>query len=144
MKDFLLFWPRFIREANFMRKYRKATNSIKPQLEEVGCRVDWLGRIYTVVNIKEEFRSQPDLVQQSIVFQALAKPNEVLLKNGLSDVTYPEIEKIKDSSGYLVIMYPENENFNLVKFLVNSVLTGVIIYGLTWIPSLVRWIQTLS
>lgn len=144
MKDFLLFWPRFIREANFMRKYRKATNSIKPQLEEVGCRVDWLGRIYTVVNIKEEFRSQPDLVQQSIVFQALAKPNEVLLKNGLSDVTYPEIEKIKDSSGYLVIMYPENENFNLIKFLVNSVLTGVIIYGLTWIPSLVRWIQTLS
>ena len=143
MKNFIFFWPRFIKEAFFMHKYRKAANSIKPQLEEVGCRVDWLGRIYTVVNIKEEFRSQPDVVQQSIVFQALAKPNEVLLKNGLSDVTYPEIEKIKDSAGYLVIMYPENENFNLIKFIVNSILTGVIIYGLTWIPSLVRWVQTL-
>jgi hypothetical protein len=95
------------------------------------------------VNIKEEFRSQPDVVQQSIVFQALSKPNEVLLKNGLSDVTYPEIEKIKDSAGYLVIMYPENENFNLIKFIVNSILTGAIVYGLTWIPSLVRWVQTL-
>lgn len=144
MKNFILFWPRFIREAIFMLKYRKAANTIKPQLEEVGCRVDWLGRIYTVVNIKEEFRSQPDVVQQSIVFQALAKPNEVLLKNGLSDVTYPEIEKIKDSAGYLVIMYPENENFNLIKFIINSILTGFIIYGLTWIPSLIRWIQTLS
>lgn len=144
MKNFILFWPRFIKEAIFMFKYRKAANTIKPQLEEVGCRVDWLGRIYTVVNIKEEFRSQPDVVQQSIVFQALAKPNEVLLKNGLSDVTYPEIEKIKDSAGYLVIMYPENENFNLIKFIINSIFTGFIIYGLTWIPSLIRWIQTLS
>ena len=143
MKRFLLFWPNFIKEALFMLKYRKIANSMSKELNEVGCRVDWLGRIYTVVNIKEEFRSQPDIVQQSIVFQALAKPNEVLLKNGLSDVTYPEIVKIKDSAGYLVIMYPENDNLNLVSFLVNSVLTGGVVYGLTWIPALIRWIQTL-
>lgn len=126
-----------------MYKYRKAAFAVAPQLQEVGCRVDWLGRIYTVVNIKEEFRAQPDLVQQSIVFQALAKPNEVLLKNGLSDVTYPEIEKIKGTDGYLVVMYPENENFNLISFTVNTILTIVIVYALTWIPSLVRWVQTL-
>ena len=126
-----------------MYKYRKAAFAVAPQLQEVGCRVDWLGRIYTVVNIKEEFRAQPDLVQQSIVFQALAKPNEVLLKNGLSDVTYPEIEKIKGTDGYLVVMYPENENFNLISFIVNTILTIVVVYALTWIPSLVRWVQTL-
>jgi len=126
-----------------MYKYRKAAFAVAPQLQEVGCRVDWLGRIYTVVNIKEEFRAQPDLVQQSIVFQALAKPNEVLLKNGLSDVTYPEIEKIKGTDGYLVVMYPENENFNLISFTVNTILTIVVVYALTWIPSLVRWVQTL-
>lgn len=126
-----------------MYKYRKAAFAVAPQLQEVGCRVDWLGRIYTVVNIKEEFRAQPDLVQQSIVFQALAKPNEVLLKNGLSDVTYPEIEKIKGTDGYLVVMYPENENFNLISFTVNTILTVVVVYALTWIPSLVRWVQTL-
>ena len=126
-----------------MYKYRKAAFAVAPQLLEVGCRVDWLGRIYTVVNIKEEFRAQPDLVQQSIVFQALAKPNEVLLKNGLSDVTYPEIEKIKGTDGYLVVMYPENENFNLISFTVNTILTVVVVYALTWIPSLVRWVQTL-
>jgi|TARA_B110000483_G_scaffold241766_1_gene325633 hypothetical protein len=143
MKDFLLFWPRFIKESYFMYKYRKAAFAVAPQLQEVGCRVDWLGRIYTVVNIKEEFRAQPDLVQQSIVFQALAKPNEVLLKNGLSDVTYPEIEKIKGTDGYLVVMYPENENFNLISFTVNTILTIVVVYALTWIPSLVRWVQTL-
>ena len=143
MKDFLLFWPRFIKESYFMHKYRKIAKSLAPELAEVGCRVDWLGRIYTVVNIKEEFRSQPDLVQQSIVFQALAKPNEVLLKNGLSDVTYPEIEKIKGSDSYLVVMYPENDNFNLQSFIVNTIPTIIIAYGLTWIPSLVRWVQTL-
>ena len=126
-----------------MYKYRKAAFAVAPQLLEVGCRVDWLGRIYTVVNIKEEFRAQPDLAQQSIVFQALAKPNEVLLKNGLSDVTYPEIEKIKGTDGYLVVMYPENENFNLISFTVNTILTVVVVYALTWIPSLVRWVQTL-
>ena len=41
-----------------MYKYRKIANSLAPELAEVGCRVDWLGRIYTVVNIKEEFREQ--------------------------------------------------------------------------------------
>lgn len=143
MKDFLLFWPRFAKESYFMWKYRKAASDIAPQLEEVGCRVDWLGRIYTVINIKDEFASQPDLVQQSIVFQALAKPNEVLMKNGLSDVTYPEIEKIKGTAGYLVVMYPENDNFNLPTFIINTIITIPVVYGLTWIPSLVRWIQTL-
>jgi|TARA_B110000977_G_C10963455_1_gene449467 hypothetical protein len=139
----LLFWPRFIKEAFFMLKFKKATSAIREDLLEVGCRTDWLGRIYTVINIKEEFRSQPDLVQQSIVFQALAKPNEVLLKNGLSDVAYPEISKIEGTFGYLVVMYPENDHFNLASFITNTILYAIIIYAATWIPSLVRFVQTL-
>ena len=73
MKDFILWWPRFFKEAWITWKYRKIVRSIEEELEsEANLRVDWLGRVYTVINIKEEFQTQPDLVQQSIVFKELA------------------------------------------------------------------------
>ncbi len=136
MKDILLYWPRFFKEAWITRKYYKAVKSIEPELEAANLRVDWIGRIYGVLSIKEEFRSQPELVQQSIVFQELAPINQILMKYGLSDLSYPEISKIPNTDQFLVVLYPENDYFNLISFLRNLTFLGLVVS----VVSLVMWL----
>lgn len=131
MKDFILWWPRFFKEAWITWKYRKIVRSIEEELEsEANLRVDWLGRVYTVINIKEEFQTQPDLVQQSIVFKELAPANKVLIQYGLSDLSYPTIERIDGSASFLVTLYPDNEYFRIPSFLLSTVVTTGLGFGL--------------
>ena len=132
MKDIILYWPRFIKEGYFNIKYYRAVKSIQPKLEEAGLRIDWIGRIYTVINLKEEFINQPELVQQSSVFQQLKPVSETLMKYGLSNDAFPEISRI-DTASYLVVLYPENDNFNIYSFVRNILFAaslGVSIYGI--------------
>lgn len=132
MKNILLYWPRFFGEAWYTRKYYKAVKSIEAELNEQNIRVDWIGRIYTVITVKEELMQQPDLMQQSWVFQQLGPINTILLKYGLSNDAFPEITKI-DAASYLVVLYPENDNFNLYSFIRNILFAGSLtaaIYGI--------------
>jgi acid stress-induced BolA-like protein IbaG/YrbA len=126
MKNILLFWPRFFREAWITRKYYKAVKSIEAELTANNLRVDWIGRIYGVMNINEEFANQPEVVQQSIIFQQLAPINELLMKYGLSDLSYPEINKITGTNQFLVVLYPENEYFNLISFIRNILFAAIL------------------
>ena len=127
MKDILLFWPRFVNEAWITRKYYNAVKGIEKELNKSNLRIDWIGRIYGVVEIKEEFRTQPEMIQQSMVFQELGPINEILMKYGLSDLSYPEISKIPDTNQFLVVLYPENDYFNTISFLRNSIFLGIIV-----------------
>jgi len=127
LKNAILFWPRFFTEVYYTRKYYNAVNSISSELIEQGLRIDWIGRIYTVVTIKEEFAQQPEMVQQSIVFQQLKPISDILLKYGLSDVSYPEISKIKGTNQFLVVLFPENDYFNWASFIRNIIFTTIVI-----------------
>jgi len=132
MKDIILYWPRFFREAWYTRKYYKAVKSIEDELTENNLRVDWIGRIYTVINIKEELIQQPEVIQQSYVFQQLGPINKILVKYGLSNDAFPEISKI-DQQSYLVVLYPENDNFNIYSYARNVLFAGTLslcIYGI--------------
>lgn len=133
LKNVISYWPNFFREFRLLLRFRNSVKSIQNELEEQGLRIDWLGRIYTVINIKEEFRNQPDLVQQSIVFQELKPTNDILVKYGLSDYAYPEIQKIDDSFSFLIILYPETDYFNFWRWLWNSLFLGIVIYLIKWI-----------
>ena len=126
MKDALLYWPRFFREAWINRKYYKAVKSIEAELNAENLRVDWIGRIYGIMEIKEEFANQPEMVQQSIVFQQLAPVNDLLMKYGLSDLSYPDISKIPGTNQFLVILYPENDYFNITSFIRNVLFAGIL------------------
>ncbi len=132
IKNVLLYWPRFVREAWYTRKYYKAVKSIEEELNEKGLRVDWIGRIYGVVVVKDEFLNQPEVLQQSYVFQQLGDANKILIKYGLSNDAFPEITKL-DRENYLVILYPENDNFNMYSFVRNIlflITVGLIGYGI--------------
>lgn len=126
VKDALFFWPRFFREARYFRKFYKAVKSIESELNEEGLRVDWLGRIYTVLNLKEEAMQQPDVVQQSMIFQSLKPTNDILMKYGLSNDAFPTIKRLSDRS-FLVVLYPENEYFNVTSAVSNLILLSVLI-----------------
>lgn len=139
MKDALLYWPRFFKEAWINRKYYKAVKSIEQELNEQNLRIDWIGRIYGVMEIKEEFANQPELVQQSIVFQQLAPINELLMKYGLSDLSFPDIRKIPGTNQFLVILYPENDYFNLISFIRNVLFTGILVT----LGFIINWAVTL-
>jgi hypothetical protein len=98
--------------------------------EEHTLRVDWIGRIYGVVNLPEEVQTAAGEVQQAYVLQQITKYGDVMLKIGLADVVYPEIEKVPGSSSYLVVLWPVFEDFNIWKILGNIIRTSIIGIGL--------------
>ena len=139
MKKALLYWPRFFKEAWITRKYYKAVKAVEPELTAAGLRVDMIGRIYGVVEIQNEFLNQPDLVQQSLVFQQLGPVNDILIKYGLSDLSYPEISKIKGSPNYLVVLYPDNDYFTWTAVIRNILFAGILAtigFFINWIISM--------
>ena len=126
MKKILMYWPNFFIEALFTIKYYRAVKSIKAELEKENLRVDWIGRIYTVVNLKEEFLKQPEVV------------NKILIKYGLSNDAFPEISKLSAES-YLVVLYPENDDFNMYSFIRNLLFLGLVagaVYGIVQLVNL--------
>lgn len=132
MKNIILYWPRFFKELLFSIKYYRAVKSIQEELEKENLRVDWIGRIYTVIILKEELIKQPELMQQSWIFQQLKPISQLLLKYGLSDSAFPEITKINATS-YLIVLYPENDNANIYSFIRNILFAGTlgfIVYGI--------------
>jgi hypothetical protein len=143
-----MFWPEFIREARLLFKYSRAVKSIQPELESQGLRIDFLGRVYTVVNLPEEYRNQPEVLQQSIVFKELKPTSDILMKYGLSDYAYPLIEKIRDDKAiaFLVVLYPETDYFNFWRVLWNSLFIvaayNVVSLVVNYIPQVTEWFQS--
>ena len=118
------YWFNFIKEFRILYKYRKAAISLRKELEETGLRVDNLGRIYTVINLKEELLNQPELMQQSYVLGQLGPITNTLMKYGMADTSFPEISKIEDSASYLVVCWPERDYVELSAFFINLFVTS--------------------
>jgi len=99
---------------------RKVAKSNSEELLEFGLRVDWIGRLYTVINLPEEVATQP-YSQQPYVLSQLRKYDEVLLRLQLSDVLYPEFEKIPGEDAYLLVLTPEIEYLSTWRIIFNTV-----------------------
>lgn len=120
------YWIGFFKELRVFWKYRKAALSIKAELEKEGLRVDNLGRIYTVINLKEELLTQPELMQQSYVLGQLGPLTNLLMKWGMADSSFPEIRKIEGSASYLIILWPEPDYLELGRIIGNILVTAAI------------------
>lgn len=126
MLNIFSYWYNFLRELRLLYKYRKAALSLKTELESEGLRVDNLGRIYTVINLKEELLAQPELMQQSYVLGQLGPLTNILMKYGMADSSFPEIQKIEGSASYLIILWPERDYVDLSGFFANVALTTIV------------------
>ena len=129
-----MYWIELVKELVLWKNFSNIAKQNRELLQEHKMRVDWLGRIYTVINMSEEVVGSHQKVQEGWVLQQLNSYNEILLNIGLSDHAYPEIRKIPDSYAYLVIMYPELYS---VSFL--ELIKHIVIYGVGFFTSLITY-----
>jgi hypothetical protein len=126
------YWGELVSEIRiwwiFRSTSREETNVKK--LNDQDLRVDWLGRIYGVINMPEEVVTAAPQVQQAYVLQQINKWGPVTTEMGLSDVIYPEIERITGTNAYLVVMWPQYDAFGLWYIIGNLIRTTVVGFGL--------------
>lgn len=132
MKAFLrifTYWIDLYREIRIWYIFRKtAIENTKLLNEQHSLRVDWIGRIYGIINLPEEVQTAASEIQQAYVLQQITKFGEVMAKIGLADVVYPEIEKVPNSTSYLIVLWPVFEDFNIWRILGNLIKTSTLVF----------------
>lgn len=89
------------------RTIKKNKGSI--EWEKYKLRVDWLGRIYTVVNLPPEVIYSPDSpeeIRPAYILEESRPLNEYLTRLNLQEVVVPKISPIPNSISYLIIYSP--------------------------------------
>ena len=110
------------------------------KIVEAHLRVDWLGRIYGVINMPEEVNGAAPQVQQAYVLQQINKWGPLTTEMGLADIIYPEISRIPGTSAYLVVMWPQYDALGLWYILGNIIKSAVVGFGLFLLGRLI-WVN---
>ena len=97
------FWKELYYELRIWRRLSKAAKANREVLGEKNFRVDWIGRIYTVINLPEEMLSRPDL-QEGWVFMQLREYDTLFMDIEIADYLFPEITPIPDRGAYLLVL----------------------------------------
>lgn len=128
-----LTWPiKAYREIRIWQKVRKVAMEYKDQLGSMGFRVDWIGRIYTVINLPEEVITAAPQIQEGYVLMQLRDYDRLFLQLGLAGDIFPEMERIEedDVSAFLLILSPESEYlslWSLIKFILSLSVTMLLL-----------------
>lgn len=117
---------KLLREINIWRKVRQITKQSEPALNEKNFRVDWIGRVYTVINLPEEVVTQP-FSEEGYVLMKLREFDQFFLDLGIADVVFPEMEKLPGTDSYLLVLSPDRDYFKLKPFLKSMLKTGIIL-----------------
>lgn len=115
-----------ISEINIWRKVRSIAKENERALNEAGFRVDWIGRIYTVINLPEEVVTQP-ISKEGYILMKLREYDRLFLDMGIADAIAPEIEEIPGADAYLLILSPDRDYVKLKPFLWSMLKTGVLV-----------------
>ena len=122
-----MYISKLYKELNIWRKIRKIAKSEEEALNEKGFRVDWIGRIYTVINLPEEVATAP-ISQEGYVLMKLREHDKFLLDLGIADYVSPEFSKIDDSDSFLLVLSADREYFRLWPFIVSLAKTLGLIF----------------
>ena len=149
----VVYWFEFINEFRLWFVFKKITkrrkNTIK--LEETGLRVDWLGRVYGVINIPDEVLGAAEQIQQAYVLKEMGRFGDVMTELKLSNIVYPQMQEIEGAGAYLVIFWPVLDRLNIFSILGGILGTAVysfiiylifrifIFYGI--ISNLISWVS---
>ena len=121
-----MYISKLYKELNIWRKIRKIAKSEEEALNEKGFRVDWIGRIYTVINLPEEVATAP-ISQEGYVLMKLREHDKFLLELGIADYVSPEFSKINDSDSFLLVLSADREYFRLWPFIISMAKTAGLI-----------------
>lgn len=134
-----MYWINFFRECRIWRTVKRVALKNPNLLEENNLRVDWVGRMYTVINLPDEIIQNPYL-EETYVIQQLREYDKVLITLGLADIIYPEFTKIEGESAYLLILYPESDYLNWSRFIFNFFITLGSVIGLYFLTQFI-WVK---
>lgn len=127
IKSTIEFWVELSKELRIWYIFKKTANQYQDSLnKEHGLRVDWLGRIYGIVNLPEEVQTASGEIQHAYVLQRITKYGQTMLNMGVGDIVFPEIQKIKNSASYLIILWPGFDTLQLIEVIKGLFKTAVI------------------
>ena len=110
------------KEIQIWKKIKKIAKESEKELNEKGFRVDWVGRIYTVINLPEEVVSAP-ISQEGYVLMKLREHDKFLLELGIADYVSPEFNPIEDTDSFLLVLSADRDYIRLWPFLKSLVKT---------------------
>lgn len=126
--DTYKYWYELAKDTRTWWIFRSVARKNVELLNNQELRVDWLGRIYGVVNLPEEVQGASQEIQQAYVLQQITKYGDTIMKIGLGDVVYPQIQRIDGASAYLVVLWPVYEALALLPIILNAVRTTLITF----------------
>ena len=122
-----MYISKLYKELRIWQKIRKVAKSEESTLKEKGFRVDWIGRIYTVINLPEEVATAP-ISQEGYVLMKLREHDKFLLKLGIADYVSPEFNKIDGTDSFLLVLSADREYFKLWPFIISMAKTLGLIF----------------
>jgi hypothetical protein len=122
-----MYWYKLYKEIRLWYIYRKVAKANEEFLANNNMRVDWIGRIYTVLNMPPEVLASPEIAQEGWVFQQLPKMTKVLMEMGIAEAAFPSMEKIEGTDGFLVVLWPEFDRLSFWSILGHTLLTTIVI-----------------
>ena len=122
---------------NDIRNYFFIKNLIKKnkgtvEWEQYKLRVDWLGRIYTVVNLPPEVIYSPDSpeeIRPAFVLEESRPLNEYLTRLNLQEIIMPSISPIPNSFSYLLVYSPYFQRLSTRWVVYRTILLLVILWA---------------
>ena len=111
-------------EIKIWVKIRKIAQDNKNKLLEKGFRVDWVGRIYTVINLPEEVVSAP-ISQEGYVLMQLREHDKLFLDLGIADYVSPEFNPIPNTDSFLLVLSADREYLKVWPIIVSAVKTTI-------------------
>jgi len=104
--------------------------------------VDWVGRIYTVLNLRKEDAGDNELVKKTRILEILSPINKYLKSLDLHEIVFPAMEK-KSERSYLIVYSPLLKHFTILyAFRILLIITALIFVGI-YSPTIIRGITWL-
>ena len=132
------FWKELYYELRIWRRLSRVAKAKRETLKESNFRVDWVGRIYTVINLPDEMLSRPDL-QEGWVFMQLREYDTLFMDLGIADYLFPEITPIPDRAAYLLVLTGPRDYIGGWKILWNFFKLGIFLIILRVLYAIVTY-----
>jgi hypothetical protein len=130
-----------IKNYFFIRKtIKKNIGTI--EWEKFKLRVDWIGRIYTVVNLPPEVIYSPDApeeIRPAYILEESRPLNEYLTKLNLQEIIIPKIEPIPNSVSYLLTYSPYFQRLSF-RWVLYRILLIIVMLWLQYKFGFVSWL----
>lgn len=130
-----------IREIRTWREVKKTVTENIGKLNELGFDADWVGRIYTVMEIPEELDKLPqtnvnETIERNVAIDLHIKEKLIPISNLLNElrlsdlVMYPEFyEQFENTNSILVVLSPERKYFTFPKLFVRFLALAALVVG---------------